>query len=279
MRRMIILNFLILALVIANQMCRSGNFVVDHAAKVLMRDDNKVMPLRDTTELIVNGGFETGTLPPWQSSVWVVTTIQPHNGQYCAADVGNNWIRQDITPVLTDSIRSITFWSRQPEEQIQAFDFIFSDNTYFEDIIWSKIAWQQFDVTAYLPSGKTMVALRLWGYSGGPPQPDSTYIDDISILAQTPVKIEEEANALLKPVLHIQPNPARAKVVIEFAASDWKPALLRIYDAKGALVRTANLNNGKYIWHTNGFSPGVYFVRITGGYERQCVKKVLLIGR
>lgn len=279
MKRLIMVHFLILGSIFASQLCRSGNFVVDPSAKVVIQDNGQLVPSGDTTEFIVNGGFETGSLPPWQTSNWQISAIQPHSGQYCAADVGNYWIRQDITPVLSDSITRITFWSRQPEAQIQAFDFMWDDNTYYENIVWVQTTWQQFDVTSHLPSGKTMIALRLWGYSGGPPQPDSTYTDDVSIIAASLTKIEEGTSRGQKSVLSIRPNPAQEHVMIEYATSPGSQTSLSIYDARGTLLKTVKLNRAEYTWNTDGFSPGVYFVRISAGSEKQYLRKVLIINR
>ena len=131
------------------------------------------------SELLVNPGFETGDLPPWYTEVWTIVTDNPHSGTYCAYVEGNNWIKQDFGGVPVSDITSVTFWSKQPEEAIQAIDFFYDDGTYTEDIVYPTSTWQQFDITSWLTSGSTLTGIRIWGYSGG--GPDETYIDDVSI--------------------------------------------------------------------------------------------------
>ncbi|HEX7319246.1 MAG TPA: T9SS type A sorting domain-containing protein [bacterium] len=271
-------------LINAGQLCRSGNFIMEKDPGsgliniININDRSPFTLLADTLEQLVNPGFETGSLPPWQSPMWQVTDIDSHTGQYCAADVGNYWIRQDITPVLTDSIVNISFWSRQPEVQIQAFDFIYDDASYDEDIVWVQSTWQRFDVTSYLPSGKIMVALRIWGYSGGPPGIDSTYMDDISILRLVEDhKIEEHKSASRQLEFNIHPNPVRGNALIECPAALGKRPMLSIFDINGAVIERVNVVNSKYTWSTKGLMSGVYFVRLDAGNGQSSVKKITVI--
>ena len=72
------------------------------------------------TELIQNGGFETGVLSPWYvarnfcsggtCSPWAVTNSNPHTGTYSAMDIGNIEMRQDFTPTPGSQITDISFW-------------------------------------------------------------------------------------------------------------------------------------------------------------------------
>ncbi|MEO0077902.1 MAG: hypothetical protein ABIK86_02760 [candidate division WOR-3 bacterium] len=32
---------------------------------------------------LINGDFETGSLPPWTTNGWVVDTVNPHPGHRC----------------------------------------------------------------------------------------------------------------------------------------------------------------------------------------------------
>jgi hypothetical protein len=141
-------------------------------------------------EFLQNPGFETGSLFPWTTNSWIVDTINPHKGRFCASDVGDYWIRQNITPVPAIAIYGVTFWARQPEAPAgQAYDFIYSDSTVEEFIHYPTAEWAQYDVTANLNRQKYLVAFRLWGYSGGGPNPDSTYIDDVSIFHDMDLEI------------------------------------------------------------------------------------------
>ena len=140
-------------------------------------------------ELLENPGFETGTLPPWVTNAWIVDTKYPHGGTYCADDVGNYWIRQFTDTVPAPEIQSITFWARQPDQPAaQAYDFFYSDGSFEEFVHFPQPAWQQFDVTGQLNRSKSLVGLGIWGYSGGGPGPDSTYVDDVSIQTTEPTR-------------------------------------------------------------------------------------------
>jgi hypothetical protein len=134
-------------------------------------------------EMLQNPGFETGSLYPWTTNNWVIDSTYPNKGRYCASDVGNFWIRQNIIPIHSSRINRISFWARQPEAPAaQAYDFIYSDSTIEEFVHYPTAEWAEYDVTHNLNQQKILVAFQLWGYSGGGPNPDSTYIDDVSIL-------------------------------------------------------------------------------------------------
>ncbi|MBU1880455.1 T9SS type A sorting domain-containing protein, partial [bacterium] len=162
------------------QIVQSGDFIVDlqsmERAKIVSN------PAYTDVELLTNTGFETGVITPWtHDGYWSVTTTSPNSGMYCATDIGNHWMRQDFTPTPSADIVSATLYCRQPEAAIAAIDFFYSDGTYDEELIWPTAAWEQYDVAFIIAPGRTVVAIRVWGYSGGGPDPDETYYDDFSI--------------------------------------------------------------------------------------------------
>lgn len=124
-----------------------------------------------------------------------------------------------------------------------------------------------------------MVAFRLWGYSGGGADPDSTYIDDITIIADIPASVEENTLAETDITFRVYPNPAKENVVMNYTLPLGKTAILSIYDAKGSLTDKVNLKEERYTWNTNGFSPGVYFLSLETGSKKSSIRKVLLIGK
>jgi len=167
-----------------------GAVVVTGRSVVTVNDDrhSQAPPVVTTDrELLENPGFETGQLPPWETVAWIVDTKYPHGGTYCASVVGNNWIRQFTDTIPAAEIQSITFWSRQPDQPAaQAFDFFYSDGSYEEFVHFPQPDWQQFDVTYRLNRSKSLVGLGIWGYVGGGPGPDSTFLDDVSIQVRDP---------------------------------------------------------------------------------------------
>ncbi len=161
----------------------TGNFVIESGEiRQCLSVHESAAPAGTDRELLKNPGFETGSLPPWTTNNWVVDTVYPRSGDYCASDVGNYWIQQYIDTTPANEITSITFWARQPDQPAaQACWFYYSDGTYESHIHFPTPDWVQYDLTGNLNQGKSLVAVRIWGYSGGGPGPDSTYLDDVSI--------------------------------------------------------------------------------------------------
>ena len=158
-----------------------SGFVVMNSEDIVAGQSTPV-PTSSLVELLANAGFESGSLPPWTTAGgWSVVGTNPHSGSFCAFDVGNNWVRQDFPPIDTANILSVTFWARQPEAQIQAYDLYYSDNTFDETIWFVPTTWTQKDITSFLRPASLLTGIRIWGYVGGPPGPDETFLDDVSI--------------------------------------------------------------------------------------------------
>ncbi len=162
------------------QVVQSGNFTIDLSQTE--RGKPALAGSYTDDELLSNTGFETGDFPPWyHDGYWQISTGTPHSGTYCAYDIGNHWLMQDITPTPATDIVSATLWCKQPESAIAAIDFFYSNGTYTEDLIWPTPSWEQYDVTGFITPGMTVVGIRVWGYYGGGPDPDETFYDDFSI--------------------------------------------------------------------------------------------------
>ena len=169
----------ILPVAVSAQIVQSGNIILD-LSEVQKGVNPPVNPALDM-EMLLNGGFETGTFTPWyHDGAWTISTNGPHTGTYCAYDVDNHWVRQDIAPTPWNEIASVTLWMRQPEAQISAIDFFYSNLPYSEDVIWVTASWAQYDVTSFIEPGGIVTGIRIYGYWGGPPQLDETFLDDVS---------------------------------------------------------------------------------------------------
>jgi len=165
----------------AERIVQSGSITID-LDSIDRENSDVVVMTRDNT--LENPGFETGELPPWTTNNWSVTDVDPASGTYCAEDIGNYWIRQDFAPIDVGDINSITLWAQQPEAAISAVDLFYSETDYDEFLIWPLAEWSLFDVTAELRAVGSLVAIRVYGYSGGGPDPDLSRIDDIAIDAE-----------------------------------------------------------------------------------------------
>ena len=181
---------LVLAAGSANaQIVRSGDIVVD-LSQVEKGEPLPVTPGTDL-EILGNGGFETGAFPPWyHDGAWTITTNTPHSGAYCAYDIGNHWLRQDFAPTPASEIVSATLWIKQPEEAISNIYFHYSNLPTSSQLIWPTADWQQFNVTSFITPGGIVTGIQVWGYSGGPPDPDETFFDDISIQTAGAAEVE-----------------------------------------------------------------------------------------
>lgn len=177
----IICAFSYLSAATANaEVVQSGHTVVDLSTGKIVNPGPVAASTDD--EILVNGGFETGAFDPWyHDGAWTISTNGPHTGTYCAYDVGNHWLRQDFAPIPASEIVSVTLWERQPEAAISAVDFFYTNLPYSEDIIFVTSAWQQYNVTSFIEPTGIVNGIRVWGYSGGGPDPDETFFDDVSI--------------------------------------------------------------------------------------------------
>jgi hypothetical protein len=141
------------------------------------------------TELLQNGGFESGVLAPWTNardfcnngtcSAWAVSTSNPHTGTYSAMSIGNFELRQDFTPTPGSQITNVSFWI-YTSAPATAFDFFYTDSSDEESVIFApQNTWTEETVTAHVDTGKTLSGFSIWGASPS----ITTYVDDVSITA------------------------------------------------------------------------------------------------
>lgn len=142
--------------------------------------------------VLANPGFESGAMAPWYQDsgggpeAWNVTKNQAHTGLYSATTVGNNRIRQDFAPIPTADIKEVSFWLLQPDTSSgYAGWFRYSDNS--QEQVGTNFppngvpTWTKVDMTSFLDPGKSLVSFGVWGYQGGGPLEDRTYIDDVIV--------------------------------------------------------------------------------------------------
>jgi hypothetical protein len=144
--------------------------------------------------VLVNPGFETGAMGPWYQDAgsgpepWNVTSAEAHSGSYCATTVGNNRIRQDFAPVPTADITEVSFWIMEPGPGTTAYAGWFLYENGSSEQVGTTFPpnglpeWTFVDMTAHLDPGKNLVAFGVWGYSGGGPAEDRSYLDDVTIV-------------------------------------------------------------------------------------------------
>ncbi|MEO0141496.1 MAG: hypothetical protein ABIM88_08130 [candidate division WOR-3 bacterium] len=266
-------------LVLISQIVQSGSFVLDLGTGRLISEpvsEAEAQAFPPPQELLQNTGFETGSLAPWYQGPgnhWVITTTFPHSGTYCATDTGNYWIRQDFTqPVPTESIVSITIWSRQAPlggggRFLQAFDLMYSDLTYYENVVYPDPTWRQWNITSWLTMGKQLSGLRIWGFWCSDTYDDSTYIDDISIIANMPLELEGASPGL--PIVTLSAWPSAFSQTCRVDVNAPYEARLCLYNSSGVLVQELWRGRGKgTVWIGSELGPGGYFLILDYGRGR-----------
>ncbi|HPZ88658.1 MAG TPA: T9SS type A sorting domain-containing protein, partial [Flavihumibacter sp.] len=116
---------------------------------------------------------------------------------------------------------------------------------------WRK---DSINLTAYIGQGDLLIAFRhATGYE------NNVYLDDIRI---TPIVVL--ANLKAKGVL-VYPNPTTASAKLQFYPQPEKLKAIRLYDIRGALLRTWNITAGaasnSYTIDLSAQSAGLYIIR------------------
>ena len=151
-------------------------------------------------EIMVNGGFETGSLSPWvwgrtqyasdptnTANEWMVTSSTAYSGTY-SAEVNDNFeLVQNFAPVSVANIQNISFAALIPTGAM-AFDLFYSGNVDEEYVVSGGSTWQTFDITSYLDHSQTaLIGISFWGNTGSYGNPgNGTNLDDVSITAGVP---------------------------------------------------------------------------------------------
>jgi len=145
-----------------------------------------------TANLLVNPGFESGSLSPWfpvpntfSGTDFKITSAVVHSGSFSALATGNKRLRQNFTPTPAANISEISFWVRHPTggpNQQTAIDFFYSDGTGNQPVLdVQTTGWEFFNVTNLLNTNKSLSGFAIWGYTDFTTTPPSTYVDDVTI--------------------------------------------------------------------------------------------------
>jgi hypothetical protein len=76
--------------------------------------------------------------------------------------------------------------------------------------------------------------------------------------------------------LAVSPNPCRSAATVTFASPLAAPALLRVYDASGCLVRSLHVRSSSFALRTSGLEPGTYFLRLTGPAQTRTARLTIV---
>lgn len=160
------------------------------------------------TEIITNGGFETGSLSPWvlgrtqfaadptnTANEWFVTTANPFAGAF-SAEVNDNFeLVQDFAPVPVADITNISFAALLPITGPEmAVDLFYSGGADEETVVSdSGGSWQTFNITSFLdPSETDLIGISFFGNTASESNPGNpSMLDDVSITAETTGTVPE----------------------------------------------------------------------------------------
>ncbi|MCB9565942.1 MAG: DUF4215 domain-containing protein [Myxococcales bacterium] len=134
--------------------------------------------------ILVNYDFETGSFAPWTSNGNPTITASSHSGAWAAQTIGNFHVQQDFAATPVSSLVSATFWTWHDSSDSPAMSvqWGYSDNSTGSTFFGANQlnGWQQHNILANLAANKSLVWIRVWGYSGGGNLQDIARYDDFA---------------------------------------------------------------------------------------------------
>jgi hypothetical protein len=133
----------------------------------------------NAANVLVNPGFETGTLNPWfaDSGAPTVSNAEAHTGVFSAAAFGSDSIRQNFAPVATGDVTEVSFWAKRPPFPFDQYSLYYSDAPTTTNIVLGNGGdWEFFNITAQLTPGAHLTGFSIFGTSAGP-----AFLDDFTI--------------------------------------------------------------------------------------------------
>jgi hypothetical protein len=129
--------------------------------------------------VLVNPGFETGSLNPWFADFGAptVSNLEAHTGVFSASAFGGDSIRQNFAPVATSDITEVSFWAKRPPFPFDQYSLYYSDAPTFTNVVLGNGgAWEFFNITSQLTAGAHLTGFSIFGTSAGP-----AFLDDFTI--------------------------------------------------------------------------------------------------
>ena len=169
-----------------------------------------------STELVHNGGFESGSLASWTvtndcgfvgdapCTPWSVVSTGVHSGSFAASDQGGYELSQSLTPTSTALITNASFWFKEDPGVLFGVALFYQDGS--DTVVYESAAdnnWNQYDLLGNLAGGETLIGIDFATGSMIDGSPNGiSFIDDISIVSiptlnQPPPSIPEPTTIVL----------------------------------------------------------------------------------
>lgn len=147
--------------------------------------DTEFVPEQDPNDLLVNGGFESGQITPWQgfkNGVVTSATTAPHTGNFCGRiDNGDGSLLYvvDVQPNTTYTLR---FFSKWRENVSQTFSGTLRNNDgntllFTLPEMPKTDKWEETVYEFKVPAGITKLRMSFYKAQGFPP----FFMDDVSL--------------------------------------------------------------------------------------------------
>ena len=217
-------------------------------------------------------GFESGDFSQYNwtmnNSPWIITSDNPHSGNYCARSarsLGNNSKSKMSITITTPSNASLSYYRKVSSEANWDKFFLYVDNTQMDEASGSS-SWTYNSVDV-APGTHTFVFSYEKDYSQYSDS-DCVWIDDVNLPCVGILVIEDltdtthvgvQSHAMVRASVY--PNPSNEWVNVESENPVHKIVLL---DMNGRVVKAINLSAAnRYQLNMSDVPSGFYMMQIT----------------
>ncbi len=150
--------------------------------------DTEYIPPIDESEILTNGGFETGTIAPWggfNNAVVGVATTEPHMGNFCGRINNNDGTLFNIAPVESGKTYILKFWSKWNAAVPNSFKPTLRNadgNTLLLqlDFVPQTDVWTETTYEYVIPAGVSNLRIQFYKGQVNPTFPPF-FLDDVSL--------------------------------------------------------------------------------------------------